>query len=348
MKIEIQPFFNPEVKKEQGSKFFNLGKSLENIISKISSSLLEKPVAPPEDRSKNPLYKALPPLQDTVKRLLDLEPKTREFISVPFRESLAANWIPTEDNFFEDQGVQLAEKAFESFCNKEPGVSLIPPIVHFIWMGSEPPKTVELAMASWKKHNPSFEVKLWTDAEIQKFSWSCPHSEMFFKTAKNWAEKSDILRFEILYQLGGIYCDTDAVCLNSFENLLNRGMSFFAGFESNKIKRFGRPLIGSALIGAAPRSSVIKRCIDFSQTMEEAPAIHQHIRSGPGPITKASYEALESGEKNVLLLPCSYLYPLPWEKRLASVEEIINNILPETFAIHLWEGSWFDSYHPPK
>jgi inositol phosphorylceramide mannosyltransferase catalytic subunit len=307
-----------------------------------------------EDRTNNPLYKALPPIGTTLEGLLALKPKTEGFTPISFRESLAANWVPTEPNFFEDIGVQIAEKKFVNFCQAQGALGKpssdfsIPPVIHLIWLGSTPPPTVDLAIASWKKYHPKWEIILWTDEKLKKFSWSNARSEDFFKEGKNWAEKSDILRFEILYQFGGIYSDTDVICLKSFEGLVTRGLTFFAGFESNKIKRFGRPLIGSAIIGAAKNSSVIKRCIDYSQSAKEAPSIHQHIRSGPGPMSKASYEALEAGQENILLLPCSYLYPLPWEKRLAPLNEIIENIRPESFAIHLWEGSWFDSYHPPK
>lgn len=302
-----------------------------------------------ENRSNNPLYKALPSLDSTMQGLLELDSKPTGFLPLSFKESLAVNWLPTEPNFFEDIGVLIAEKKFDCFClQKASGTFSIPPIVHLIWLGSTPPPAVNLSIASWKKYHPTWEIKLWTEKEIQNFAWSCPHSETFFKDAKNWAEKSDILRFEILYQFGGIYSDTDVICLKSFEDLVTKNLTFFAGFESNKIKRFGRPLIGSAIIGAAKNSSVIKACLDYSQTAEEAPSIHQHIRSGPGPISRAAYEALESEQEGILLLPCSYLYPLPWEKRLASLNEVLENIRPESFAIHLWEGSWFDSYYPPQ
>ena len=36
----------------------------------------------------------------------------------------------------------------------------------------------------------------------------------------NFGEKSDILRLEILYQMGGIYVDMDFECLQNMDNLL--------------------------------------------------------------------------------------------------------------------------------
>lgn len=299
------------------------------------------------NQDNNPLYKSLPLWDTTFEELFVLGSKSGGFLPVSFRNSLEANWIATEENFFQDLGVRIAEERFDCFCNElQKSSSIIPHMIHLIWLGSPPPSSVDVCIKSWKEHHPDWEIKLWKEEDLHGFAWSNPRSENFFNNGKNWAEKSDILRFEILYQYGGIYSDTDVICLNSFEDLTY--LRFFAGFESNKIKLFGRPLIGSAIVGAEKNSQVIKQCIDLHQTQEEAPSTYQHLRSGPGPLSKASYEALEKGEEKVLLLPCSYFYPLPWEKRLAKVNEIIESIRAESLAIHLWEGSWFDSYQPPK
>lgn len=345
------PQKDPVMQKKIQKFFYKL-----NALHKI---YLEKklvaaiPSSSSEDRTKNPLYKSLPPLNSTVEGLLNLEPKVNGFAAVSFRDSLAANWIPTDEDFFKDIGVQLAEKKFDAFCHDISSINSsrifsIPPIIHLIWMGSPPTPSVQLSIDSWKKYHPNFEIKLWTEKEVKNITWSSSHSKNLYYQGKNWAEKSDALRFEVLYQYGGVYSDTDVVCLNSFHDLMTCGLNFFAGFESNKIKRLGRPLIGSAIIGASKNCPLIKDCINFSQTVEQAPTVVQHLRSGPGPITKASYKALESGQEGVLLLPCSYFYPLPWEKRLLPLDEIIQNVRSESMAIHLWEGSWFDSYHPPK
>lgn len=326
------------------------------FISKYStvflflSLLFFNPLAS-EIKEENPLHKSIPCLEPSLEALLNLKLHSDKFIPVPFRESLEANWFPTEENFFQDIAIQISERNFKDFCNGQAALSedsLIPQIIHLIWLGSTPPVSVNLAVDSWKRHHPSWEVKLWTENEMKNFVWTSAHSETVFNQGKNWAEKSDILRLELLYQFGGIYSDTDVICFKPFDSMISKGITFFAGLESNKIKRFGRPLLGSALIGAVKGSSVIKKCMEYTQSAEQAPTIHQHLRSGPGPVTTACYEALESGDQTILVLPCSYFYPLPWEKRLASIQELIENIRPESFAIHLWEGSWFDFYHPPQ
>lgn len=296
-----------------------------------------------------PIYNPLPNTETILEALFNLDPLAEGYLPIPFQESLEGKWPATQSNFYQDPGVQASQEHYnqlraspKSDLNAEPS---IPRLIHLIWLGSEPTLAVNFAINSWKKHHPTWEIKVWRDEDISNFPWSTDHSREFFEKAGNWAEKSDILRFEILYQYGGIYSDTDVICLKSFEDLVSSGISFFAGYESNMVKRFGRPLVGSALIGSKKQHSILTRCMDFSLTVDQAPTTRQYIRSGPGPITKACYEALESGNhKDVIIFPCSFFYPLHWEARLEPVAEVLSYIRPESFSIHLWEGSWYDSF----
>ena len=253
----------------------------------------------------------------------------------------ANTFSSTEERLLQDETMQIAEHLFEQFCALPPSMPAIPPIIHMIWLGSPPPPAVRLVMASWIKHHPTWEVKLWTDEEVQDLQWSHPKSAFLFAEAKNWAEKSDILRFEILHQYGGIYTDTDAVCLKPLNPLLESGLSFFACFEDNKVNQSKLPLVGSAVVLAAKNHPILHRCLEYSSSEREAPGIQQYLRSGPGPLSRACYEALEAGDQDLVILPRSYFYPLPWMKRYGDLKEVLKSIRPESFTVHLWEGTWF-------
>lgn len=278
--------------------------------------------------------------------LLQFQSPTQTFIPCQFRDSLQKNFSPTPESFFKDPSISIIEELFDAFCQKMAKPSFadtrISPIVHFIWLGSPLPPRAQAAVESWKKHNPSWEFRVWSDNDIASFPWSSSRSQYLYEHANNWAEKSDILRFEILYQFGGVYSDTDVICFKSFDDLIRSGITFFAGIEYNEINPiFKRPLIASAIIGAAKGSIVIKRSLELSKSAEEAPDVKQYMRSGPGPLSHACHEILLSpNSENLLILPCSYFYSLPWKKRLSSAEEILEYINPESFAVHLWEGSW--------
>ena len=234
------------------------------------------------------------------------------------------------------------EKAFERFCQKQRSAARsIPPRIHLIWLGSFPPPQALLATQSWKQHHPAWEVKLWTDADVSGFSWTHPQHQWLFHELKTASEKSDILRFEIMYRYGGVYSDTDVVCFKPFDPLVTKGSALIAGLEANWIPHFAKPIIGSAVFASLPQNPIMQRSLEYTQLEQEAPFIP--LRSGPGPFTRACLEALEAGDQKIVVLPSSYFYPLPGNKRLCSQQELLNSIRPESFTIHLWEGSWLQT-----
>ncbi len=286
--------------------------------------------------------------------LFNQESEFQGFTSASFWDSLAWQRNPTHAELFDDLIIQQVEDNFNQFCMKcypcppahylNPPLNYsIPPLIHFIWLGSSIPSRVNTVIASWKKYHPHWKIMIWTDREVERFSWSTDRLHRAFEQAKTWAEKSDILRFEILYQWGGIYSDTDGVCLKSFHDLMTNGLTFFAGIEVNyKIRSYPFLLYtASGLMGAKKGSSIIKYCLDHYKTEEEAPTAKLVMRAGPGLVSRACCAALTSfPQENLLILPCSYFYPLPYEDKGIDTEKILNFIAPESMAVHLWDGSW--------
>src|SRR5690606_3988528 len=108
---------------------------------------------------------------------------------------------------------------YQRYFNKDTSslaASKIPQVLHFIWGGENPfPQESVKNIASWMKYHPSWTVKFWTDdpnrpipiAGVEQHLISEVNMERigpYFQTATNWGEKSDLLRYEILYQEGGI------------------------------------------------------------------------------------------------------------------------------------------------
>jgi inositol phosphorylceramide mannosyltransferase catalytic subunit len=280
--------------------------------------------------------------------LLIVNSQSPGFFSSPFWESMEWKRGATDDRFFEDHDIEIVEENFKKFCTRLSEYSQsslnfsIPPIIHFIWLGSPIPSKVWSIIGSWERYHSGWEIMIWTDEELMSFIWSSPHSLMAFEQAESWAEKSDILRYEILYQFGGIYSDTDVVCFKSFHDLVSNNLTFFAGLELNEIiKKHGHPLyLGTAVMGAIKGSSIMKYCIEHFKTHEEAPSVGLVFRAGPGLMSRACHDVLTSDRENILILPCSYFYPLPYKNKWITPEETLNYISPESFTVHLWDGSW--------
>src|SRR3569832_1392200 len=117
----------------------------------------------------------------------------------------------------------------------------IPKTVHFIWLGprSFPPKSVS-KVRSWIAQYPTWIFIFWTDRPRQPpchgmetivlIDYPFPFLARCYGASKNWGEKSDIHRFEILFQQGGVYVDHDASCLTPFEPY-HQAYRFYCGLE---------------------------------------------------------------------------------------------------------------------
>jgi len=104
---------------------------------------------------------------------------------------------------------------------------MIPKIIHYCWFGGNPlPELAIKCIASWKKYFPDYEIKEWneTNYDVHKIIYT---SEAYY--ARKYAFVSDYARFDILYQYGGIYFDTDVEVIKPFDDILKNGG--FMGFE---------------------------------------------------------------------------------------------------------------------
>lgn len=106
----------------------------------------------------------------------------------------------------------------------------IPKIVHYIWFGGNPKSELILnCIESWKKYLPDYEFKEWNENnyDVNK----CPFIKEAYEN-KKYAFAADYARFDILYEYGGIYLDTDVELLKRIpDDYLN--FEGFAGVESN-------------------------------------------------------------------------------------------------------------------
>ena len=106
---------------------------------------------------------------------------------------------------------------------------MIPCIIHTFWFGQKAiPKNVKKYIESWRKNNPGYQIKIWTEKnyDVNKNKYS----SQAYKKSK-YAFVSDYARLEILYKYGGIYLDTDILVCKSFDNLLEK--KAFIGYQND-------------------------------------------------------------------------------------------------------------------
>ena len=105
---------------------------------------------------------------------------------------------------------------------------MIPKTIYYCWFGGNPlPALAEKCIASWKKFLPEYEIK-----EINEGNYDAHKNPYIAQAydAKKYAFVSDYARFDVLYEYGGIYLDTDVEVIKDLSPVLARGA--FMGMES--------------------------------------------------------------------------------------------------------------------
>ena len=209
---------------------------------------------------------------------------------------------------------------------------MIPKTIHYCWFGKKrKSKLIRDCIKSWKKHCPDFEIVEWNERNTDL---SLPFVQEAYKK-KKWAFVSDYIRFKVLYDCGGIYLDTDMMVLKSLNDLLANEVFF--GTEEQGI-------VSCGIIGSKKQNSFIKKCFMEYENMNlnKINWIKIVITRITTDLLKLDYSFQDSLEKktygDITVYPTDFFYPLPFKNNDAINYK--NYIKPETYAVHLWVGSW--------
>jgi mannosyltransferase OCH1-like enzyme len=187
---------------------------------------------------------------------------------------------------------------------------------------------------SWRKYHPDWTYILWTDKEIAEFGLV---NKKLFDSARNWGQKSDIARYEILCRMGGLYIDTDFECLKSFD-ILHDSLDFYTCCIPAKD---GGVEIINALIAACPGHPILKACVNGLHNVTASTNIWHIIETtGPYFFTKAVFAFLTGRS---VIFPVTYFYPMPaWiaSQKPNHADVIQRFVKDESFALHWWDCSW--------
>lgn len=150
----------------------------------------------------------------------------------------------------------------------------IPKVVHFIWIGPRPfPRESVENVRTWMAKNPDWTFNFWTDRDrpapapgmqIRRIEES-HFSKMwnYYSQSDNYGEKSDLLRYEILYQEGGVYVDHDVKCHKPFE-ILNKAYDFYCGIDMPYTTSLPSCIFTTNnLIGVKPQHPIVMRCMEL-------------------------------------------------------------------------------------
>lgn len=234
----------------------------------------------------------------------------------------------------------------------------IPKIIHCVWLGSKLPEKYVPYYQTWKDMHPHWTFIFWTDTpenydqgvRVRSFDELSEaltkgdqkflvvdtrdinfDNKKFFDEAINYGERSDILKWEIVYRFGGMYVDTDFECLRPFD-FLHHMYDFYTGIQPLDTACLQ---LGAALFAAVPGHPILKYCVD---TIKDDHKHHEIVlKTGPLHFTKSFYFAATKDNTAAVALPASYFYPCSYGQA-GQPESVWRK--PESMAVHHWAGSW--------
>ncbi len=224
---------------------------------------------------------------------------------------------------------------------------LVPKIIHYIWLGSKPMHPLMVAWRKkWAELHPTWTIEVWTETEwpdrlaSNEKTINCRHFDYLMK-CPTLAKRSDVWRYDLLEQLGGLYLDTDFEPNKSIDEIVE-GKEAFAGkcqtrydWTPEDPKGKIKIEVGCSLVGTPAHHPWIQ---DLNAHIEEQDPIAQLSLAFPY-ITQ-----ITSHHPEVHLFDPEVFYPIMWDQYYDSSgkRSIYKAPVPSSsYAAHQWSSNWF-------
>lgn len=224
------------------------------------------------------------------------------------------------------------------------------PVIRTLWIGGELSSLERLALQSFI--NNGHKVHLYTyeevsgvpkRIEIKDGNKILPSDRIFeYESYDTPAGFADVFRFKLLLERGGIWVDTDVVCLRPFDF---EDDHVFASERLRPRKRrdfLPRTQVASCVIKAPKGSSVLSYCYDVAIEKDWDKIKYGEI--GPELMT----EAVDRFQMSDQVLPYWKFCPIDWWEwdrfiddsiQTRGLEEV-KRIVLRPYAYHLWNELW--------
>lgn len=212
---------------------------------------------------------------------------------------------------------------------------MIPKVIHYCWFGGKKlPLDVRKCIKSWKKYCPDYEIVQWDESNFDvrqnKFV-----SQAYASRA--WAFVSDYARLKIIYDMGGVYLDTDVELIKKIDELLKDDCFLATQAEPQRI---ATGLGFGAVKGHSAIEKMLKEYEDLEFNIEErnsfmCPILNTNPFINIGYVPSNEIQQVE----NAIIYPSRYFDPINSDGF---------NITNETVSIHHYSATWESGVHRIK
>ena len=229
---------------------------------------------------------------------------------------------------------------------------MIPKIIHYCWFGPHDIKkneVIQSCMHSWRDILPEYEIKIWNESNVNIDSLP-PFAIQAYKN-KKWAYVADVVRFQKLYEYGGVWLDTDMLILKDFSFLLEKNNQSYSdlsvwGYEDDVH-------ISCGIIAANKNNKIIKQISNFyidhykNNNLNNIIAIPKIVST----IINKAFEFEKYNDENnkrntflknkdgdtIKIYNAEYFYPLSNANKKEDYKRFITD---KSYAVHMWNYSW--------
>lgn len=199
----------------------------------------------------------------------------------------------------------------------------IPMALHFIWFGKPMPDHLAANVEEWKRLHPRWRCYLWTEKNLPLL-----RNASLFQRAEKLVPadaveqfRADIVRYELLYDMGGFYADADTRPLRPIDTALGAHQAFAAMEDRN--------WVGNTYLGAVPGHPI------FRDLIAGLPANVQRLRgkrpnhlSGPRYLTPVWRRHSGYTAPSRLFFPYSYTH--------VKADNVPTDFADDVVAVHGW------------
>lgn len=212
---------------------------------------------------------------------------------------------------------------------------MIPRIIHRIWIGGPQPEWLDGFADTWQDHHPHWEHVMWDDTTVTSL-FPLENQDLYDRAGELTEAghvpqfRADLLRYEILWQYGGLYVDADFVCYRPVDPLLE-GSDAVSAFELD-----GK-WAANGFLGATKGHPFIRRLIDGLPDSARTKVGEMPARiSGPTFLTGL----WEQHRDELTVLPQKHLFP--YQPCAADVKryKVDHDFSddPDVYAVHVWRN----------
>lgn len=202
--------------------------------------------------------------------------------------------------------------------------TVIPKVVHRIWFGPEPMRDELVRFGqSWEDHG--YEVKLWTEDNLPELRNASIYNDEHIGAnvgggvhrLGKWVQRADVVSYELIYQFGGIYANTDMECLRPLD------LGDASAFVSYEQEHF----LSNALMGGVAGHPL------FDAIIERLPSRYREYAGTPMNVTTGPHLLTEVASMfpDVLRLPAELVNPFLYTEMDREWDDF-----PDAYTRHHW------------